>query len=261
MQTPGTTSPSPVYVPTSPREPSERARELIFRYQGSQFVVLLAGVMSLAIGGALAAVFDWHLPEDVAISLSGHASTGRVVDTEVEQNVTINGRHPMLIQFRYDVDGREHMGSSNALDHDIIASAKPDTEVPIEVASLNPGWARVRGTTASYLGLFGFLVLLAPALGAILTFFAVRSKRREIRAFINGQPITARVVFAGTETRVKMNGRNPFVVRWEFSVEGRTFKGSVSSMERALIERLMRRKELTVLYVPDNPRVNTVYVD
>ena len=261
MQTPGTTSPSSVYVPPSPREPSERARQLIFRYQGSQFVVLLVGLGFLGIGGVLTAVFDWRLPEDVAISLGGHASTGRVVDTELEENVTINGRHPMLIQFRYDVDGREHLGSSKALDHDIVASAQPGTDVPIEVASLKPGWARIRGTTASYLGLFGLFMLLNPAVGAILIFFAVRSKRREIRAFINGQPITARVVFAGTETRVKMNGRNPFVVRWEFSVEGRAFKGSLSSMERALIEPLMRRKELKVLYVPDNPRVNTVYVD
>jgi hypothetical protein len=261
MQTPGTTSPSSVSVPPAPRNPSERARQLLFKYQGSQFVILLVGVGFLGIGGVLTAVFDWRLPEDVALSLGGHASTGRVVATEVEQNVTINDRHPMLIEFRYDVDGREHVATSHALDHAVIASAQPDTDVPIEVATLNPSWARIRGTTASYLGLFGLLVLVGPAMGAILIFFAVQSKRREIRAFINGQPITARVVFAGTETRVKMNGRNPFVVRWEFTVEGQSFKGSVSSMERPLIGPLMRQKELTVLYVPDNPRINTVYVD
>ena len=261
MQTHGTTSRSSEYVPPTPREPSERARQLLFRYQGSQFVILLVGVGFLGIGGVLAAVFDWRLPEDIAISLSGHAATGRVADTELEENMTINGRHPMLIDFRYDVDGRQHEGSSHALDHAIIASAQPGTDVPIEVASLNPGWARVRGTTASYLGLFGLAMLLGPALGALMIFFAVRSKRREIRAFIHGQPISARVVFAGIETRVKMNGRSPFVVRWEFTVDGRAFKGSLSSMDRELIGPLMRHKELTVLYLSDNPRVNTVYVD
>lgn len=261
MQTPGTISPSPLSVPPAPRDPSERARQLLFRYQGSQLVLLLVGVGFLGIGGLLTAVFDWRLPADVALSLGGHASTGRVVATEIEQNMTINGRHPMLIEFHYSVDNREHVAQSHALDRAVIASAQPDTDVPIEVASLNPGWARIRGTTASYLGLYGFFLLVNPALGAILIFFAVRSKRREIRAFISGQPTTARVVFAGTEARVRMNGRNPFVVRWEFTVEGRSFKGSVSSMDRALVEPLMRRKELTVLYVPDNPRVNTVYVD
>lgn len=35
-------------------------------------------------------------------------------------------------------------------------------------------------------------------------------------------------------TRVRMNGRNPFVVRWEFTVEGRAFKGSLSSMKLRL---------------------------
>jgi hypothetical protein len=58
-----------------------------------------------------------------------------------------------------------------------------------------------------------------------------------------------------------MNGRNPLVVRWEFTVEGRASKGSLSSMKLPLIEPLMQQKELTVLYVPDNPRVNTVYLD
>jgi hypothetical protein len=225
-------------------------------------VILLVGLGFLVIGGVLTAVFDSRLSEDVALSISGHRSTGRVIDTEVEEYMTINGRHPMLIRFRYDAGGREHVGSSRALDHAVIASAQPGTDVPIEVASLNPGWARIRGTTASYLGLFGlFHVLVGPVLGAILIFFAVRSKRRAIRAFIHGQPITARVVFAGTETRVRMNGRNPFVVRWEFTIEGRSFKGSVSSMERPLVAPFMRQKELTVLYLPDNPRVNTVYMD
>ena len=259
MQPSATISPSTASVPPAPRNPSERARELIFRYQGSQLVLLLAGLLSLAVGGVLTAVFDWRLPEDVAISLGGRASTGRVIDTEVEEHITINDRHPTRIWFHYDVDGRERSGSSSTLDRALIASAQPAAEMPIEVASLNPSWARVRGTTASYLGMFGLFLLVGPAVGAILIVFAVRSKRRKIRAFIHGQPITARVVFAGAEKLVKLNGRNPFVVRWEFTVEGRAYKGSVSSMEQSLVAPLMKQKELTVLFVPDNPRVNTVY--
>jgi hypothetical protein len=261
MEMPAKTSPSSVNVPPVPREPSERARQLIFRYQGSQLVLLLVGVGFLAIGGVLATVFGWRLPEDVAISLGGHASTARVVDTEVEDNVTINGRHPMLIRFRYDVDGRQHEEWSRALDRAIITGAQPGTDVPIEVASLNSGWARVRGTTASMMGLWGLSFLLGPTVGALLIFFAVRSNRREIRAYIHGQPITARVIFAGPETRVRMNGRNPLVVRWEFTVEGRTFKGSLSSLNLPLIKPLMKQQELTVLYVPDDPRINTAYVN
>ena len=103
-------------------------------------------------------------------------------------------------------------------------------------------------------------LLLIPTVGALLIFFTVRSNRREIRAFIHGQPIAARVVFAGTDTRIRMNGRNPFVVRWEFTVEGRVYKGSLSSMSRLLLLPLMKQKELTVLYLPDNPRINTAYV-
>ena len=249
------------YVPSAPREPSEDARELIFRYHGSQLVFLLAGVMFLAIGGGLATVFDWRLPADVALSLAGRASTGQVVDTELEENLKVNGRHPMLIRFRYDAGGRQLEGSSRTLDRALIATAQPGTDVAIEVASLNPGWARVRGTTASIMGLWGLSFLLLPTAGAIMIFLTVRSNRREIRAFIHGQPITARVVFAGPDKRVNMNGRNPFVVRWEFTVEGRMFKGSLSSMSRLLLNPLMQQKELTVLYAQDNPRINTAYVN
>lgn len=249
------------YVPSAPREPSESARQLIFRYQGSQLVLLVVGAMFLAIGGGLATVFDWRLPADVALSLAGHASTGRVVDTEVEEHLTINGRHPMLIRFSYEVDGRQREATSRTIDRAIIRGAQPGTDVPIEVTSLHPSWARVRGTTASMIGLWGLWFLLLPTVGAILIVFVVRAHRRAMRAFIHGQPIVARVVFAGPDRRVNMNGRNPFVVRWEFTVEGRAYMGSLSSMSRLLIVPLMKHKELTVLYVPDDPRINTAYVN
>jgi hypothetical protein len=48
-------------VPLAPRTPSKRAREIIFRYQGSQKVMLLLGGIFLVVGVIMTTVFCWGL--------------------------------------------------------------------------------------------------------------------------------------------------------------------------------------------------------
>jgi hypothetical protein len=248
-------------VPLVPRTPSQRARDLIFAYQGSQLALLLVGLIFIFVGGSLTLVFDWRLPAELAIELGGQPATGHVSQVQLERNVTVNGRHPTALTFTYDVGGTRHTGLSSTINPAVVAAAQPGADVPIEVARLNPKWARVRGTTISILGLWGLFMLIMPSLGLLLLALAVRSNRREIRAFIHGQPIVARVVFAGPDRTTRINGRNPLLVRWEFMLEGRTFKGSISSLKLPLIEPLMKQQELVVLYDPQNPKINTCYVD
>jgi hypothetical protein len=248
-------------VPAAPRSPSPRARALIFAYEGRQFAQLIVGVMFLVVGGGLTLLFDWRLPAELAITLGGHAATGHVSDAQIERNITVNGRHPTALTFTYDVGGVRHTGLSSTIDADVVAAAQPGADVPIEVAGLNANWARVRGTTISILGLWGLLMLLMPALGLSLLLVVVRANRREVRAFIHGQPIVARVVFAGPDPTTRVNGRHPLLVRWEFMSEGRLFEGSISSLKQLLIEPLLQREELVVLYDPQNPNINTCYVE
>src|SRR5262249_25199515 len=100
------------HVPPPPRQPSARAKDIVFAYQGSQKVMLLIGAMFLAMGMLFAVIFCWGLPVDIAIALGGRPTTGTVTSTEVQRNVTVNGRHPSLIHFRYQVNGAWHEGSS-----------------------------------------------------------------------------------------------------------------------------------------------------
>jgi hypothetical protein len=99
-----------------------------------------------------------------------------------------------------------------------------------------------------------------PTVGAILFLWAVRSRRRAIAAFTDGHPTTARVTYAGENRKVRINGRHPLIVRWEFTVAGQPFDGALSSMSRELMSDLMSQKELTVLYDQMNPSVNTVWI-
>jgi hypothetical protein len=247
-------------VPQPPRTPSARARRLIFAYQGGPKVILLVGTTFLAIGSLFAVIFAGQIPSDLAIALSGREASGRVVSAELDLSTRVNGRHPTRVLFTYDFDGREHEAESSGLNARLLALV-PNESVPIEVAAIHPAWARVSGTTRSWTGYLGLLTLLFPLIGGALPVGAVRSRRRAIRAFTLGTPAQARVVFTGLDTTIRMNGRHPFKVVWQFQVDDRTYEGSVSSMDSFLIEPLTRAAELVILYDPANPRVNTVFLD
>ncbi|MCA1827580.1 MAG: DUF3592 domain-containing protein [Myxococcales bacterium] len=248
-------------IPPAPREPSPRARELIFRYQGGQKAFLLVGIIFTVVGLALAVPFNWGVPADLAIAASGRTQHARVLSAQVDPSVKINGRHPTVIRFAYSVDGHRYQAQSSTLDGALIGDARPEASIPIEISSVNPAWARVAGSTRSMFGYGALFALLFPVLGLVLAFFAVRSNRREIRAFVHGEPARAKVVFFGADRSVQINGRNRFKLAWEFRVGDRVCSGSLSSMSMLALEDLGKSEEVVVLYDPADPDVNTVWVD
>ena len=103
-------------------------------------------------------------------------------------------------------------------------------------------------------------VLIFPLVGFFMLRSAVRSNQREIKAFVRGTPIVARVVYPGPDTSTKMNGRHPHMIRWSFDVQGKTYEGSISHMERARIDPLVAGEHVIVLHDPQSPATSTVYV-
>jgi len=247
-------------VPPPPREPSPRARELIFRFQGADKVFLLVGVIFTAVGLGLTIPFCWRVPSDLAIAAGGHERHGRVLSREEDRSTTINGRHPVVIRFAYSVAGTRYEAQSSTINREVMRAAAADETIPIQVSGLNPQWARVAGTTRSIFGYFGLLALIFPLLGLLIGGLAVRARRRAIRAFVYGTPATAKVVGFGPDANTRINGRNPFQVSWECRVEERIFSGSLSSMTMLALEDLGKAAELVVLYDPADPSINTAWV-
>lgn len=247
-------------VPPSPRTPSAAARELIFTFQGSQKVFLLVGVIFTLVGLGMLLPFCWQVPSDLAIAFGGHPAEGRVLSAGLDRSVTINGRHPTLVWFTYDQDGRRYEAHSSGLDAR-LRGLGPSDVIPIEVSEVHPSWARLAGTTRSWSGYFGLFILIFPGIGMIMGLAAVRSRRRAVRAFTYGMPAVARVTFFGPDTSTSINGRNPFKVDWEFrATDGKIYFGSLSSMSMLALEPLAQEGEIVVLHDPDDPRVNTVFV-
>jgi hypothetical protein len=247
-------------VPSPPRRPGQRARKLIFGYQAGQKVFGLVGLIFLIVGLPFVAIFAGQVPSDLTLAVTGRPATGRVVVADLDRSTTVNGRHPTEVRFTYSVGDRSYEARSSALDEQLVALA-PNDAVAIEVASVRPAWARVSGTTRSWTGYFGLFTLIFPLLGASLLVIGIRARRRAIRAFTFGMPVVARVVQSGLDTSVRINGRHPFQVVWQFQIEGETYEGKVSSMDSFLIEPLAQATELIVLHDRDDPRVSTVFID
>lgn len=246
-------------IPSPPREPSERARRLIFAYQGGQFVLLLVGGIFLAIGLLLSTIFCWGIPVDLTIALDGQKLQGEVVSAEPDLSTTINGVHPTLVRFTYRAGG-ERMAGSTSLMGEEVRQLVAGAPIALEVARGRPAWSRVAGGTWGFFGYWGAFTLFFPLLGGLLVGFAVRSNRREIRAFRFGSPTMARVVFAGPDRSTTVNGRHPFKLDWEFKLDEQVYGGSISSMKVLELEEFAERKELPVLFDPANPEINTLYV-
>jgi len=243
-------------VPPAPRTPSAQARYLVFGYRGSQGALLAIGTAFLVMGLLFTTLFCWGLPVDALISLSRREAPGRILAAELNRHLKINGRRPTQVTFEYEAGGLRRTGEANSF------RVRPGQTgpLPVEYSSLRPDWGRPEGDSHNPFGYLGLLALIFPGLGGLLARSAVRSNRREIRAFTHGLPALARVSFRGQDLTVTVNGRHPFLMRWEFQAAGGSFRGSISSMKLNDIKAFGDAAQVVVLYDPADPGCNTLFV-
>jgi hypothetical protein len=245
-------------VPPAPREASPRARGLIHAYTGSQMVKRLLGGIFTLVGLGLFALLGRGLVVDVVIASAGKNVAGKVIDVRVMQNVEVNGVNPRAIRFEY---GKErYRGESSTLDISYASALQRGQTVDVEAVPGWPSFARVRNTSVSELGPFAAFFLIFALVGLPLFVSAWRSNAREIRAFKYGTSTVGRVVEFGHDYSVKVNGRHPTRLIWEFDVDGKTFNGSLTHMDARVLRPLVAGNKVPVLYDKNNPKANTVYV-
>jgi hypothetical protein len=248
-------------VPRAPRQPSTGARQLVFAYQGAQRIKLIIGVAFVLIGFPASLPATWGLPGELALALSATPGTGTVTSVARDPSFRINRQTSTKMVFSYRVDGEDYEESFHTLRLQVNGRlVQRGDRVPIEYASLHPGFARMVGQDYSFFGWLAVLFLLMPLAGAALWFTAWRSNRREIHAFRHGTPIVANIVERSVDRSVRQNGQSPRVIRWAFTVQGASYSGSLSHMNHALLDRALPGRQLIALYDPQNPSVNTAWI-
>ncbi len=105
----------------------------------------------------------------------------------------------------------------------------------------------------------GWFAMAVPSIhltvGIGLLIYALRGRHERRRIVRDGQIALGRIDSTGRNRRVRINGRNPYKMDYEFEVDGQTYRGSHSTMDEA-IKAHQRHDRIWVLYDPDDPSKN-----
>jgi hypothetical protein len=250
-------------IPSRPRVPSDAARRMIFSYQGGLLAIWWIGIIFTGVGTLMSVMFLWGLPVDLAIAFTGKEVQAIPIEsverTDVKVKINNVRREMFEITYTYQVDGVSYTNTSSTISHASISAAVKQEPFIVEVASFNPSWSRIKGSTHNFFGYIPIFVLLFPLLG--LTFWGVASikLRRRRQTFMNGAPAVAKIVSAGLDRTVRINRRSPYKIGWSFVVNGAQYHGSLSSLDG--LEGITADQDAVVLYDPQNPAINTIYLE
>jgi hypothetical protein len=140
------------------------------------------------------------------------------------------------------------------------------------------GWA----ITACVFGLLG--IIFAP-LGAVLTivivtafvgipflllgivflgaggsvlFWRYQYAQNVVTVLREGEAMRGEIIDVQSNYNVRINGRNPWVIRYQFSANGESYEGKVSTLNQ-LGGQFQAGQPVYVLYLPSTPKWNSIY--
>ena len=139
-----------------------------------------------------------------------------------------------------------------------------------------------RGIVALVLGLLGIIFSL---LGAGLTFFVVTAfvgipflligliflvvaagigmgtyhhARQVVNVLRIGEVTQGQILNVRENYSVRVNGQRPWVIRYQFQVNGQDFEGNVSTLNQ-IGANLQPGNTVYILYMPNDPHLNSIY--
>ncbi len=234
----------------------------MFRFQTLEVVLLLVGSIFFLAGSLVAAVTCQDLPADLMLSLEATTTVeGHVLSERFDRNNRVSFVHPTIFAFSYAVGGTQYQGASHTTDGHLIAKLRGTGQATITVCPLHPAWARIEGAYAGAYGPWAAVYLIMPSLGLSFLIWVLRRRHGRVRVFTLGVATPGTLVYKGINRRIRINGGHPEMLRWEFSVEGVAYQGSISSMNPQDFAGLAAQDRVIVLYGPRNPANNILYVD
>jgi hypothetical protein len=82
--------------------------------------------------------------------------------------------------------------------------------------------------------------------------------QKVVRVLREGESATGQIVDLQENYSVRVNGRHPWVIRYEYSVNGQTYAGKVTTLNRPDAQ-LQSGKAVRVLYLAAEPKRSAIY--
>lgn len=104
----------------------------------------------------------------------------------------------------------------------------------------------------------GLLGAIFSVLGLGMARFGWKGMQEKWQAYQFGDATTGKVVEVYRDTSVRVNGRSPWAIVYEFVVNGRIYEGTEQSWQYSARQR-KPGQPLHVLYMSNDPEQNTIY--
>ncbi len=115
------------------------------------------------------------------------------------------------------------------------------------------------GIITAFVGIPFFLIgLILLGTGALLLFLQFQHSQNIVAALRDGEATRGRILDAEQNYSLRINGRNPWVIRYQFEAGGQNHEGSVSTLNQPG-ERLQAGKPVCILYLPGAPQWSSIY--
>jgi hypothetical protein len=94
--------------------------------------------------------------------------------------------------------------------------------------------------------------------GGAVFIWRYKEARRIVTVLREGEATRGRIIETQADYSVHINGRNPWVIRYQFQAHGQDFEGKVSTL-REPGDQLREGKAVCVLFLPTAPQSSTIY--
>lgn len=105
---------------------------------------------------------------------------------------------------------------------------------------------------------FALLGILFLAGGGVALYYSYQKAQKTIGVLREGQAVEGQIVNLEQNFNVRINRRHPWVISYQFSVNGREYQGHVSTLNTHTAA-LQPGKTACVLYLQNIPEHNTLY--
>jgi hypothetical protein len=121
------------------------------------------------------------------------------------------------------------------------------------------GLALTLGIVTAFVGIpFGILGLMFLGGGAAIATWRYQEMQKIVGVLRVGNAVIGQIVQTEENLNVEVNGRHPWVIRYQFHLDGQTYEGKVSTLNTPGAA-LQPGKRAYVLYLPQMPGLNTLY--